>query len=337
MNESGKPLVSVIITTYCNEQYLPRAIESVLHQSYSRIEVIVVDDNTPGSEARSATERIMRRYPQVIYLRHPENRNGAAARNTGIEAASGEYLAFLDNDDMYFSNHIAECVDAIEKDKNCAGVLCGVVKVGEGICWDLILPPEGDFVKALFFSETALGTGSNLFVRAKTVREIEGFDESFLRHQDVEFAIRLFSRGNTAVLNEVQIAKGMDGFSNAPDFKRFLETKRHFMNKFERELGALPPNEQNRYYAGQYSALLYTACKAGDKEKINWTVSNLKRYRDLNIKESLLILLSKWRLFFIYEKLKKIVKKIKSDKIYKKVIKNFTEYDLKIFSDMLKG
>jgi len=75
------PLVSVINTTYRNEIYLPRAIESVLNQSYSNIELIVVDDNAPDSQARTNTEAVMTRYPQAVYLKHPENRNGAAARN----------------------------------------------------------------------------------------------------------------------------------------------------------------------------------------------------------------------------------------------------------------
>ena len=55
------PLVSVIITTYRNEIYLPRAIESVLNQSYSNIELIVVDDNAPDSQARTNTEAVMTR------------------------------------------------------------------------------------------------------------------------------------------------------------------------------------------------------------------------------------------------------------------------------------
>ena len=68
MCDSEKALVSVIITTFHNESYLPRAIESVLNQSYSEIELIVVDDNNPESRARYETERVMRRYPQVKYL-----------------------------------------------------------------------------------------------------------------------------------------------------------------------------------------------------------------------------------------------------------------------------
>lgn len=335
--EKKQELVSVIITTYRNETYLPRAIESILHQTYPEIELIVVDDNPPDSEARRKTEKVMEKYPQAVYLRHPENRNGAAARNTGIRAARGKYIAFLDNDDFYFSSHIGDCVKAMEQNPDCGCVLTGVVKIREGLCWDLILPPKGDLVQKLLFSETMLGTGSNLFVRTEIVQRLDGFDESFQRHQDVEFGLRLFSICKGCCLNQVQIVKEMEGFSNAPDFQRFLETKRHLWNKFQQTLHSLSAEEQNRYYAGQYRALLYTACKGGNRRNIRWTVEQLKQYRPLNRTEKLLLLLSRWHLFEIYEKLKKVVKRRKSGGLYQTVTEHLNNYDLQMFKEALSG
>ena len=329
--------MSVIITTYHNEKLLNRAVESVLHQTYERIELIIVDDNPPESDARKATEAVMEKYPQAVYLKHSENRNGAAARNTGIRAAKGEYIAFLDNDDVYFSGHVADCVNILEEHPEYGAVLCGVVKVGGGICWDLIPAVTGDAVKELFLRETALGTGSNIFVRTFLVKDIKGFDESFQRHQDVEFCIRLFSKCRTFGLPEVQIVKGMDGFSNIPDFERFLQTKKHFIAKFRGEIEALNEQEQKRYFSGQYSSLLYTACREGNRKQIQWSVSELQKYRNLSGKEYLLVGLSKIHAFFVYEKIKRFIKWGKSGNIYRKVTKNLGEYDSLVFSDILKG
>ena len=103
MNKSNTPLVSVIIPTYKRPDYLDRAIDSVLNQTYNNIEIIVVDDNNPNTEGRERTEKIMRRYennPHVIYIKHEYNKNGSAARNTGFKASHGVYLAFLDDDDQ---------------------------------------------------------------------------------------------------------------------------------------------------------------------------------------------------------------------------------------------
>lgn len=337
MKDSEKELVSVIITTYHNEAYLPRAIESVLHQTYRNIELIVVDDNPPGSDARAAAEAVMEHYPDVIYLRHPENRNGAAARNTGIRAAKGSYLAFLDNDDLYFSDHIASCVGALQAHPECGCVLCGVVKICGGLCWDLIPAAEGDLVKTLLFSETALGTGSNLFVKADIVRELKGFDESFVRHQDIEFGLRLFSGYRAYSLDGVQIVKEMDGFSNTPDFERFLKTKRHLWHTFREVLGMLTEEERKRYYAEQYSKLLYTACKGGDPEQISWTVEQLKKYRSLGKKERLLVFLSKLHLFRSYEAMKKCLKRGNARRLYHKAAADLTEYDRQTFLRALSG
>ena len=64
-----QPLVSVIITTYHNEAYLSRAVKSVLHQTYPAVELIVVDDNQPGTDERRATEAVMEKYPRAVYLK----------------------------------------------------------------------------------------------------------------------------------------------------------------------------------------------------------------------------------------------------------------------------
>lgn len=335
MNHVKLPLVSVIITTYHNETYLPRAIESVLHQSYKEIELIVVDDNMPGSEARIATETVMQHYPQAVYLKHPENRNGAAARNTGIRAAKGKYIAFLDNDDFYFSMHISECVEALENCPEYGCVLCDVIKICDGICWDKIKVPHGDLLETLLFSETALGTGSNLFVRADLVRELNGFDESFTRHQDVEFGLRLFLKTKAYRLPEVQIIKEMEGYSNAPDFDKFLGTKKHLWSKFEDLINTLTGEEQKRYYAGQYSSLLYVACKGKNQSQIEWAILQLEQYRKLSSKERVLVKLSRHHLFECYEFLKRIVKHMKAGKLYKAVVMKLNTYDKAVLEEAL--
>ena len=89
------PLISAIIPAFNCGKYLGAAIESVLAQSYSAVELIVVDDGSTDSSAR-----IARSFPEVRVFCRP-NRGVAAARNTGVCLAQGEYLAFLDCDDLW--------------------------------------------------------------------------------------------------------------------------------------------------------------------------------------------------------------------------------------------
>lgn len=326
--EYAQPLVSVIITTYRNEAYLPRAVESVLYQTYQNIELIVVDDNQPGTEERCRTEAVMAQYPQAVYIRHPENRNGAAARNTGINVSRGKYIAFLDNDDFYFSTHIADCVDALAHNPACSAVLCGVIKICGGVVWDRILPKNGeDFARELLFSETALGTGSNLFVDAFCVRAIGGFDEHFFRHQDIEFGLRYFSRYKAVTRAQVSIVKEMEGYSNAPDYARFLLAKQMLWEKFSDMLAALSKEDAASYFAGQYGALLYAACKGGNREQIAEAAAKRTQYKPLGKKERLLLACSRANLFPIYEAEKRIIKQMRSKTLQKETEAQLSEED----------
>lgn len=105
-----KELISVIIPVYNGECFLGEAIESVLAQTYRPLELIVVDD---GSTDR--TSEIARSYPQITYIRQP-NGGAASARNRGIQAARGEYLAFLDSDDVWLPGKLTLQMEAFEAD-----------------------------------------------------------------------------------------------------------------------------------------------------------------------------------------------------------------------------
>ena len=109
MSNKESPLVSVIIPTYKRSDYLIRALNSVLMQSYSNIEIVIVDDNDPGSEYRKKTKEKINNYKdlaKIQYIENLKNLGGALARNEGIKAAQGEYVAFLDDDDIFLKDKI---------------------------------------------------------------------------------------------------------------------------------------------------------------------------------------------------------------------------------------
>lgn len=95
---SETPLVSVVIATYNMAKYLPMAIQSVLEQTYNNIEVIVVDDGSTDN-----TEEVIKTLSEDTRVRYivQENRGQASAKNRGIQESSGEFIAFLDADDMW--------------------------------------------------------------------------------------------------------------------------------------------------------------------------------------------------------------------------------------------
>jgi glycosyltransferase involved in cell wall biosynthesis len=108
---SKTPTVSVIIPCYNTAQYLGQAIESVLSQTFSDFELIVVDDgstdNTKGV-TQSFTD------PRIHYIQHPQNRGLSAARNTGIRHSRGKYICFLDADDYFLPHKLEDQVNFLE-------------------------------------------------------------------------------------------------------------------------------------------------------------------------------------------------------------------------------
>jgi glycosyltransferase involved in cell wall biosynthesis len=105
-----KNLVSVIIPLYNGERYLAEAIESVLAQTYDPTEIIAVDDGSPDNSADIAQS-----YAQVHLIRQ-SNQGLGAARNTGIKAARGDYLAFIDQDDLWVASKLALQMAAFSQD-----------------------------------------------------------------------------------------------------------------------------------------------------------------------------------------------------------------------------
>ena len=103
-------LVSVIIPTYNRAKFLPAAIDSILNQTYKNIEIIVVDDGSTDD-----TKAVLRPFKSAIQYFYTTNKGPAHARNVGMKAASGKYIAFLDSDDTYLPMKLTLQVAFMEK------------------------------------------------------------------------------------------------------------------------------------------------------------------------------------------------------------------------------
>ena len=110
--DEQQPLVSVIIPAYQAAGRIRETLDSVFGQTYPNVEVVLVNDGSPDTEA---LEEAIRSYGEgLIYIRQ-ENRGPSGARNTAIRAARGKYIACLDSDDIYLPEHLANLVPLLEK------------------------------------------------------------------------------------------------------------------------------------------------------------------------------------------------------------------------------
>ena len=193
---SNTPLVSVIIPTYKGSTTIRRAIESVISQSYKNLEIYIIDDNGKGSNEQVETEKVICCFlsdPRVKYIVHKENMRGSVARNTGIHASSGEYLAFLDDDDVWFSSKITRQIEVFQTLSPEFGMMyCGAYNVDSQGRGGKVLSsfPEGNILYNFLIGKVIFNS-STLVIRRSVLEKVDGFMEEYRRLQDWEFCTRI--------------------------------------------------------------------------------------------------------------------------------------------------
>lgn len=190
---SSEPLVSIIIPAYNSESYIAKAIDSGLGQTYPNVEVIVVDDGSTDD-----TWKLLVGYGDRIRAFRQENRGAAAARNRGLQEVRGEYIAFLDADDRYLPDNIAEKVHFLQSHDEFAWCYSNWAWVdASGVPYRYGDEPEvslarqkaqGDvLLKAL--QGYRLGTNVFLFSR-RVIEHVAGFDQSLAVLEDYDLYVR---------------------------------------------------------------------------------------------------------------------------------------------------
>lgn len=202
------PLVSALITTHNRKELLEKAINSVLKQTYSNIECIVVDD-----ASSDGTQNYIKKYideGKICYIRIEENetKGGNYARNRGIFASKGEYIAFLDDDDEWFPTKI-------EKQVNLAMTIgVGFIYCGRTIerNFDVTNRIEEDinngkkFLSGDILSEATVHSTviltSTMLIKKKLLKDVGMFDEDIRAWQEYEMEIRILQKTRAAVVRE---------------------------------------------------------------------------------------------------------------------------------------
>lgn len=188
----GSPLVSVVIPTYGRPDAVLEALDSVEGQTYDPIEVIVVDDHSPEPVEPSIRAASHPSLWAVECLRHEENKGANAARNTGIEAAKGEFVAFLDDDDLWKPETVEREVATFERTGPEVGVVYAgsVHEVDGNVVGEYIPEVSGNVLKDLFRGRR-IAPFSNVMVRADVIKDAGLPDENLPSLQDREWYFRL--------------------------------------------------------------------------------------------------------------------------------------------------
>lgn len=257
--------VSVIIPTYGGNKSLKRAVDSVLMQDYCFFEIIVVDDNNPQTGQRNITETIMAEYSdnnRIRYIQHDRNKNGSVARNTGAREARGEYLAFLDDDDIFLQGKLRKQVEFLSVSTEFDAVYCWRRERSGEVRSNL----QGDLSEALLDLSFTPCTPS-LMIRKKSYFDIGGFDETFYRHQDFEFLLRFFEKHKIGVVPEILIEIIGNSVDNQPRGERAVNLKKKYLETFLPNINKIDKQKKGfrKYvYAKHYAALMIKLFRYGD-------------------------------------------------------------------------
>ncbi|WP_051827328.1 glycosyltransferase family 2 protein [Metabacillus indicus] len=196
------PLISVIIPSYNRASILPRAISSVLSQTYKNLELIIVDDASTDKTEEVVTSISDER---IQYIRHEKNSNGSVARNTGIKNANGDYIAFLDSDDEWDKDKLLNQYK-FYKNYNEEKTVC-YTAMYEDNGFDVKLRPdrairEDEAFADYVFSNKGLIQTSTLMIH-KSILEKVKFNPNLRRHQDWDLCLQLERTGyNFVYLNK---------------------------------------------------------------------------------------------------------------------------------------
>ncbi len=198
--EHKDPCLTVIIPAYNIALFIAEAIDSVLAQSFTDYEIIVINDGSPDTEA---LERELAPYLGRIRYIKQENQGAGAARNAGLRVARGEYVAFLDGDDVWYPSHLSEQVAFIKSGPGYDLVYADAVIFGElasdfQTCMEAN-PSEGEVTFDSLLGGRCSVITSAVVARRERIIEVGFFDETLRNAQDFDLWLRLAKRDGAAM------------------------------------------------------------------------------------------------------------------------------------------
>lgn len=231
--EQKPPLMSAIITTFNRSGYCKQAIESVLAQTYTNFELLVLDNSSSDD-----TEAVVTSFndDRIRYIRH-EPLNIAQARNLGWQRARGRYVGFLDDDDRWLPNKLEAQLKVFEDaDREPALVYGGFIKINQD---NESIGHHAPVLKGMILKELIeqydafTGSASNPIIRKDVIEELNGYDERVVTGEDWEFYMRLAERYSIDYTDEMVLEIRQHAGPRLGDkLKEAAELELHVYNQY---------------------------------------------------------------------------------------------------------
>jgi len=242
------PAVSVIIPTFNRADLLPKAVRSVLAQTYQDLEIVVIDD----ASADCTTSVVQRMNdPRIRYVRHERNRGIAAARNTGVANATGRFLAFLDDDDEWLPRKLELQVGILAGSPRSIGAVYSAfeqVDMATGRRIGVVRPAKSGHILNELCLKNWIGTASTVCLKRECLEEAGPFDEKVTFGEEYDMWIRIAHHYDFKYIDEILVRYGVHPVQLSTNYQAIIGGLREQLQKHH-DFFALDPGNYSRRFA----------------------------------------------------------------------------------------
>lgn len=261
--------ISVVIPTHNRADLLPRAIKSIQNQTLAVDEIIVVSDGSTDNtdEVVNSLKKDDNRIKLISY--HPGH-NGNYARNQGLAAATGDYIAFLDDDDEWLPEKNEKTMRVFEQNSDYGIVYTAqhCIYTDMNFQYDTTHTQQGDLSKNIFF-RNMLGTPSQVTVKAEVLKKTGEFDLQLEALQDYDLWIRCCQVTKVGCVTEPCINYYNSSSSNqvSSNTERYIRSKEYIDNKYSDIISGFSDSEQRAYSALNQQKIAIRCLRNSDKKR----------------------------------------------------------------------
>ena len=259
------PLISVIIPVYNGEKTIQETIESILNQTFSDFELLVINDGSQDSTLKIVSDIHDSRIIFFSYL----NAGVSASRNRGLSHAMGEFISFIDADDLWIPDKLEAQVKALQENPQVAVAYSWTDWIDESnqlLGRGSYLPEQGDVFAKLLLNDF-VASGSNCLIRRQALIEVGGFDESLAHGEDWDLWLRLAARYEFILVPSPQILYRVS--PNSASFN-VLEMERGSLKVIEKAYAIAPASLQHlkqQSLGNRYKYLTFKALEGSPEGK----------------------------------------------------------------------
>lgn len=259
-------MISVVIPTHNRADLLPKAIRSVQGQTWKDLEIIVVSDGS-SDNTKDVVETLAKEDDRIKFIEYYPAKGGNVARNTGIKNASGEYIAFLDDDDEFMSEKLEQQMAVMNANPQIGLVYTGVrvLYVNEQIEYKTKARNAGNLRQEILLGN-CIGTTSTVLVRTSVLLQAGMFDEKLKALQDYDLWIRVCQLCEIGCVPDEMINyynySGTKQISSATN--KYEEAYDQINKKYRDMIAMMPPEKQREKKYNEYIGLGNRALRNGN-------------------------------------------------------------------------